>query len=86
VAEAAQRAAHVTFMDDADVTELEQVRTKEKPRAEQQGYKLTYIPFLIKAVIAGLKAHPYLNATLDEERGEILLKKSYHIGIAVDTL
>jgi pyruvate dehydrogenase E2 component (dihydrolipoamide acetyltransferase) len=85
VSESSQKVAAVTFTDDADVTDLEQVRSKKKNLAEERGFKLTYLPFIIKAVVAGLKEYPYLNATLDEEREEIILKKYYNIGIAVDT-
>lgn len=85
VSESSQKVAAVTFTDDADVTDLEKVRSKKKNLAEERGFKLTYLPFIIKAVVAGLKEYPYLNATLDEEKEEILLKKYYNIGIAVDT-
>lgn len=85
MAEASKRVAEVTIWEDADITELEQVRAKERKLAEAQGVKLTYLPFLIKASIAALKSHPYLNASLDEESAEIVLKKYYNIGIAVDT-
>lgn len=85
VSESSQKVAAVTFTDDADVTALEKVRSKKKNMAEARGFKLTYLPFIIKAVVAGLKEYPYLNATLDEEKEEILLKKYYNIGIAVDT-
>lgn len=85
VAESASRVAAVTFFDDADVTPLEEVRQKQRKVAEGKGFKLTYLPFIIKAVIAGLKQYPYLNATLDEDRGVMLLKKFYHMGIAIDT-
>ncbi|MBI2358240.1 MAG: 2-oxo acid dehydrogenase subunit E2 [Deltaproteobacteria bacterium] len=85
MAEAAARVAEVTIWEDADITELESVRVKEKRLAAEKGIKLTYLPFVIRAVIPALKAHPYLNATLDEEAGEIILKKYYNIGIAVDT-
>ena len=78
-------APHVTTMDEADVTELWKIREKEKKAAEKKGIKLTILPFLIKAVIAGLKEHPYLNATLDDETEEIILKKYYNIGVATDT-
>jgi len=78
-------APHVTTMDEADVTELWKIREKEKKAAEKKGIKLTILPFLIKAVIAGLKEHPYLNATLDDETEEIILKKYYNIGMATDT-
>ncbi len=51
----------------------------------RKGIKLTILPFIIKAVIAGLKEHPYLNATLDDENEEIILKKYFNIGVATDT-
>jgi pyruvate dehydrogenase E2 component (dihydrolipoamide acetyltransferase) len=78
-------APHVTTMDEADVTELWKIREKEKKAAEKKGIKLTILPFIIKAVLAGLKEHPYLNATLDDEDEEIILKKYYNIGVATDT-
>lgn len=85
MAEASKRIAEVTIWEDADITELEQLRAKVRKRAEAQGVKLTYLPFLIKASLAALKAHPYLNASLDEAAEEIVLKRYYNIGIAVDT-
>ena len=78
-------APHVTTMDEADVTELWKIREKEKKAAEKKGIKLTILPFIIKAVIAGLKEHPYLNATLDDENEEIIVKKYFNIGMATDT-
>jgi len=75
----------VTHMDDADVTELWKLREKEKGKAKKKGIHLTFLPFIVKAVIAALKEFPHLNASLDEEHEEILLKKYYNIGIAVDT-
>jgi pyruvate dehydrogenase E2 component (dihydrolipoamide acetyltransferase) len=85
MAEASKRVAEVTIWEDADITELEQVRAKEQSVAEKKGVKLTYLPFLIKAVIPALKAHPYFNASLDEATEAIILKKYFNIGIAVDT-
>jgi pyruvate dehydrogenase E2 component (dihydrolipoamide acetyltransferase) len=85
MAEASKHVAEVTIWEDADITELERIRAKERKRAEADGVKLTYLPFLIKASIAALRAHPYLNASLDEQAGEIVLKKYFNIGIAVDT-
>lgn len=76
---------HVTHTDMADVTDLWEIRQKQKKTAEKDGIKLTFLPFFIKATIAGLMKHPTINATLDEEAGQILLKKYYNIGIAVDT-
>jgi pyruvate dehydrogenase E2 component (dihydrolipoamide acetyltransferase) len=78
-------APHVTAMDEADVTALWKIREKEKKAAEKKGIKLTILPFIIKAVIAGLSEHPYLNASLDDENEEIILKKYFNIGVATDT-
>jgi pyruvate dehydrogenase E2 component (dihydrolipoamide acetyltransferase) len=78
-------APHVTAMDEADVTMLWKIREKEKKAAEKKGVKLTILPFIIKAVIAGLNEHPYLNASLDDENEEIILKKYFNIGVATDT-
>jgi pyruvate dehydrogenase E2 component (dihydrolipoamide acetyltransferase) len=85
MAEASKRVAEVTIWEDADITELVQVRAKEQSVAEKKGVKLTYLPFLIKAVIPALRAHPYFNASLDEAAEAIILKKYFNIGIAVDT-
>ncbi len=76
---------HVTHTDMADVTELWELREKEKAAAKKAGTKLTFLPFFVKAVTAALTKHPYLNAELNEEEGVIILKKYYNIGIAVDT-
>ncbi len=78
-------APHVTAMDEADVTMLWKIREKEKKAAEKKGIKLTILPFIVKAVIAGLVEHPYLNASLDDENEEIILKKYFNIGVATDT-
>jgi len=77
--------AQVTHVDEADMTELVLLREAFKGSAEKRGVKLTFLPLMIKAVIPGLKEFPYVNASLDEEAGEIILKKSYNIGIATDT-
>jgi pyruvate dehydrogenase E2 component (dihydrolipoamide acetyltransferase) len=80
---ALDNAAHVTHHDEADVTHLVEIRERHKEFAARRGVKLTYVPFVIKAVIEGLKGHPYLNASLEGE--EIILKKYFNIGVAVDT-
>jgi pyruvate dehydrogenase E2 component (dihydrolipoamide acetyltransferase) len=85
LSEAARMIAPVTYIDEADVTTLEQIKKKEKAMAQESGVKLTYLPFIIKALVAGLKDHPYLNSTFDVTRDVIILKKYYNIGIAVDT-
>lgn len=84
MADSARTAAHVTHMDEADVTALSGLRESLKVEAESKGVKLTYLPFLVKAVVAALKLHPMFNATFNEEDDEIVVKKYYNIGIAVD--
>jgi len=85
MAEASKRVAEVTIWEDADITELERVRARERRIAEEKGVRLTYLPFIMKAVIPALNAHPYFNASLDEGAEAIVLKKYFNIGIAVDT-
>ena len=82
--ESLDKAAHVTHCDEADATKLVALREVMKPEAEAKGIKLTYLPFIVKAVVEALKLHPTLNAVLDEEQQEIVVKKYYNIGIAVD--
>ncbi|HEV2389179.1 MAG TPA: dihydrolipoamide acetyltransferase family protein [Nitrososphaerales archaeon] len=77
--------AQVTHVDEADMTELVTLREAFKGSAEKRGVKLTFLPLVIKAVVPALKEFPYVNASLDEQAGEIVLKKSYNIGIATDT-
>ena len=72
-------AAHFTYVEELDVTTLVELRQQAKKNMEN----LTYLPFFIKAVVAGLKKHPELNATLDEQSKEIVHKFYYHIGIAI---
>ncbi len=78
-------AASVTHVDEADMTELVLLREAFKGSAEKRGVKLTFLPFVIKALIPALKEFPYLNASLDDQRGSIFLKKYYNIGVATDT-
>jgi pyruvate dehydrogenase E2 component (dihydrolipoamide acetyltransferase) len=75
----------VTGMDEADITELWEVREREKKALQAKGIHLTFLPCLIKAVQHGLAEHPKLNASIDLEKEEIILKKYYNMGIAVDT-
>jgi len=77
-------AAHVTHFEEADATALAALRDSLQPEAQRLGAKLTYLPLIVKAVVEALKAHPYLNSSLDDEEEEIILKKYYNIGIAVD--
>ena len=78
-------AAHTLHVDEADVTELVAMRARAKEKAAEQGIKLTYLPFFVKAVTGALKRHPFMNASLDDEKHEIILKKHYNIGIAANT-
>lgn len=78
-------APHVTLMDEVDVTELVKLRKEVKPVAEARGVKITYLPFIVKALIAALRSHPQLNSSYDEEKQELVLKRYYHIGIMTDT-
>lgn len=78
-------APHVTIMDEVDVTELVALRAKYKPYAEKKGSKLTYLPFIVKALVAACRQFPIMNSTLDEASQEIVYKKYYNIGIATDT-
>jgi len=77
--------ARVTNFDDADVTELEQIRQASKGDYAKIGIKLTTLPFALKAVAMALKAHPTINASIDIENDQLILKEYVHLGIAVDT-
>ncbi|SET32356.1 2-oxo acid dehydrogenase subunit E2 [Paenibacillus sp. NFR01] len=81
----AYTAPHVTIMDEVDVTELVEFRKRMKPVAEKKGIKVTYLPFIVKALVAASRQFPALNAMIDEEANEIVYKKYYNIGIATDT-
>jgi pyruvate dehydrogenase E2 component (dihydrolipoamide acetyltransferase) len=74
-----------TYVDECDVSELVAFRKEAKALAERQGVKLTYLPFIAKAMVQGLKEFPTLNASLDEAGGNVVIKNYYNIGIAVDT-
>lgn len=80
-----QTAPHFTYVEEADMTDIVKFRNDLDPQAQLMGIKLTYLPFIIKAVIEGLKKFPKLNSTLDEATQEIILKQYYNIGIAVAT-
>lgn len=80
-----QTAAHFTFVEECDATALMALRARLKPAAEAAGVKLTFLPFIVKAVVSALKRRPILNSTLDEATNELVYRKSYHIGIAAST-
>lgn len=75
----------VTMMDEVDVTHLVAHRNAFKAYASEQGVKLTFLPYVIKALVKTLQTYPVLNASLDEETNEIVYKNHYNIGIATDT-
>lgn len=79
------KAPHVTLMDEVDVTELVAHRTRFKEVAAEQGIKLTYLPYVVKALISASKKYPIMNAAVDDETDEIIYKHYYNIGIAADT-
>ncbi len=85
MAESAYTAPHVTHHDTAVVDSLVEAREALKPRAEEQGIHLTYMPFVLKAVVAGLKEYPVLNTSLDEENEEVVYKHYYDLGVATAT-
>ncbi|AYX89522.1 dihydrolipoamide acetyltransferase family protein [Staphylococcus cohnii] len=78
-------APHVTLMDEIDVQELWDHRKKFKEVAAEQGTKLTFLPYVVKALVSALKKYPALNTEFNEEAGEIVHKHYWNIGIAADT-
>ncbi len=79
------RTVRTLHVDEADVSALVALRRRLKPIAEARGVKLSYLPFIMKAVVAALQEFPQLNASLDEEKGEIVRKHYYNLGMAVAT-
>lgn len=79
------KAPHVTLMDEVDVTELVAHRKRFKEVAAEQGIKLTYLPYVVKALVSASKKVPIINAAVDDETQEIVYKHYYNIGIAADT-
>ena len=76
---------HVTQFDEADITEMENFRKAQQTVVEKQGIKLTPLVFIMKAVVTSLKAFPNFNASLSPNSEALILKKYFHIGVAVDT-
>jgi len=81
----AYTAPHFTLVEEVDMTEIARLRQQFKPEAERMGFKLTYLPFVVKALATALQRHPILNSTLDEEAGEVVLSADAHVGFALDT-
>jgi pyruvate dehydrogenase E2 component (dihydrolipoamide acetyltransferase) len=78
-------APHVTLMDEVDVTNLVAHRKQFKGVAAEQGIKLTYLPYVVKALTSALKKYPVLNTSIDDKTEEVVQKHYYNIGIAADT-
>lgn len=78
-------AAHFTYVEEVDMSAVVKLRATAQEEAQKRGIKLTYLPFIIKALIPALMEFPYLNSSLDDEKQEIILKGDYNIGIATDT-
>lgn len=76
---------HFTLMDEANVTQLFEMRNSLKPMADKQGVKITYLPFVMKALIATAREFPMFNASIDDNAHEIVYKKFFNIGFAADT-
>jgi pyruvate dehydrogenase E2 component (dihydrolipoamide acetyltransferase) len=89
IAENLQMAKHIiphfTLMDEANVTALVQMREELKRAAEQRGIKVTYLPFVMKALIATIREFPKFNSSIDDAAQEIVSKKYFNIGFAADT-
>jgi pyruvate dehydrogenase E2 component (dihydrolipoamide acetyltransferase) len=78
-------AAHFTYVDECECTPLIALRSRLKSHAEAEGIKLNYLPFIVKAVVTALKRHPAMNCLVDDTANEMVLRKTYDIGIAVAT-
>ncbi len=76
---------HVTLMDEANITKLVELRESLKATGEKAGVKVTYLPFVMKALIATLRGYPAFNASIDDAASEIVYKKYFNIGFAADT-
>lgn len=78
-------AAHMTVFDETEISELDRVRKKFKDKYADEGIKITYLAFVVKATAYALKRHKSLNSEMDLENGNMIYKNYYNIGIAVDT-
>ena len=76
---------HVTQHDEADITEMEAFRREHSEEAKAKGFKFTPVVFIMKAAVAALQKYPRVNSSLDPDGEHVILKKYYHLGIAVDT-
>jgi len=85
MARSKRTAAHFNYIEEVDVGRLIELKDRSKAHAEKAGVKITFLPFLVKAVVAALKLHPRINSLVDEQAMEQVIKKTYDIGIAMAT-
>ena len=85
MAHAKATAAHFTFVEECDASQLVEMRRRLLSEADRRGIRLTYLPFIVKAVTAALQRHPVLNSAVDESSNELVYKKYYNIGVATAT-
>jgi pyruvate dehydrogenase E2 component (dihydrolipoamide acetyltransferase) len=85
MARSKRTAAHFTYWEEAEVSPLIELRNRLKGYAEAEGVKLNFLPLIVKAVVSALRKNPTLNAVVDDDKGELVLKGTYDIGIAVST-
>jgi pyruvate dehydrogenase E2 component (dihydrolipoamide acetyltransferase) len=78
-------AAHFTFVEECDATRLVELREQLLPEAQRKGIRLTFLPFIIRAVTDALRKHPVLNSAIDERTNELVCKRYYNIGVATAT-
>ena len=78
-------AVHFTYVEECDATELVKLRTKAKEIAAKRGIKLTYLPFVMKAMVAAMKQHPRVNSNVDDENHEIITYPYYNISLSIQT-
>jgi len=76
---------HITQFDESDITDLEAFRKAQTVETEKKGFKLTMLAFMIKACVTTLRQYPVFNSSLDKSGESIVIKKYFHIGVAVDT-
>jgi pyruvate dehydrogenase E2 component (dihydrolipoamide acetyltransferase) len=80
-----QHAPHFTYADECDMTEVARLREAGKPAAEARGIKLTYLPFIMRALTVALRKFPTINSLVDDTKNEYVVKKDIHVGLATDT-
>lgn len=78
-------AAHFTYVEEFDLTELVELRERTKTQLEAQGVKLNYLPFIMKGCVVALKKFPHINALVDDSRGETIVRRNFNLGFAVQT-